>query len=205
MTDFFGWSAEGLHDAKGPLLSVRTAYEVRLVQRILRTLGVSGRGRGIELGAGYGRITSVLADVCSDVIGFEREPRLVEQANQTHRDCRFIQVMNLGELPLADGAADVVLTFTVLQQMKSPAVANALREVSRVAAPDGVVVLVEDFGVVEEASFPDDRLFTIPRRPEDYARMLPGFSLDCVLDRMLERGSWAGDAVVGKAMGFRRT
>lgn len=204
MPEFFGWSAEGLHDAKGPQLAVRTAYELRLVQRVLRALGVEGRSLGIELGAGYGRLTAVLADVCAEVIGFEREPLLVEQANATHRDCRFVQAKDLSRLPLVDGAVDVVLTFTVLQHMKSREVAAIAREVLRVTSPRAILVLVEDFGTVDEAAFPDDRLFTIPRRPEDYAKMLPGFTLDCVFDRVLERGTWAGDTVIGKAMGFRR-
>jgi SAM-dependent methyltransferase len=207
MRQDFGWgAADGLHDAKGPDLAVRTSYELRLVQRAL-SLGTPVKRRlAIEVGAGYGRLTSLLADYCEKVIGFEREPRLVEQANARHRDCTFQRVDHLWRLPLQDGAVDLAMTFTVLQHMSAEDVQAVLKEMDRVLAPGGVLVLTEDRHELgdDESKVDKTRLFTI-RRPEKlYAAWLPNFEHLGSHDRVLERGTWAGDAVVGAAMTFRK-
>jgi SAM-dependent methyltransferase len=207
MKQAFGWAAaEGLHDAKGPDLAVRTSYELRLVQRALSLATPARRRLAIELGAGYGRLTSVLADYCGRVIGFEREPALVEQANARHRDCAFKRIDNLWTLPLDDGAADIAMTFTVLQHMSADDVQAVLKEVDRVLAPGAVLVLTEDRDEKgdDESKVDKSRLFTIRRPAKLYSAWLPNFEYIASHDRVLERGTWAGDAVVGAAMTFRK-
>jgi SAM-dependent methyltransferase len=207
MRQDFGWGTpEGLHDAKGPDLAVRTSYELRLVQRALALATPVKRRLAIEVGAGYGRLTSLLADYCEQVIGFEREPRLVEQANARHRDCTFQRIDNLWTLPLEHGAADIAITFTVLQHMSAEDVQAVLKELDRVLAPGGVLVLTEDsYESADDESMVDKtRLFTIRRPASLYCSWLPNFEYLGSHDRVLERGTWAGDTVVGAAMAFRK-
>lgn len=201
----FGWSADGLHDAKGPNLAIRSVYEARLIQRAMALLTPRGQ-LGIEIGAGYGRLTSVLADYCDQVIGFEREPDLVERANQLHRDCTFRPIDVLWKIPLPDKSVDVAITFTVLQHLASEDVQKVLAELDRVVKPTGAVVLTEDYlpNEMDESVLDRNHLFTVPRPTAYYQRHMPNFELRGVVDRILERGTWAGDHVVGKSMAFAR-
>lgn len=202
----FGWAAEGLHDAKGPDLAVRSVYEARLLQRALRLANPQRGKLGIELGAGYGRLTPVLADYCDKVIGFEREPALVQAANAKHRDCTFTQIEVLWDLPLETSSVDIAMTFTVLQHMSNDDADRVLGELDRVVGSKGIVVLTEDYADIadDESKFDKKHLFTVRRPVTYYHSRLRNFQLLGDFDRILERGTWAGDHVVGKAMAFQR-
>jgi SAM-dependent methyltransferase len=200
MAEFYGWAPEGLHDAKGPDLAVRTVYEARLLQRALRTALTFEADTGAEIGCGYGRLTPVLADFCRSVVGFEREPLLVQKARAIHRDASFAQVPNLWSLPVSASSIDALFTFTVLQHMSAEHVHSTLHEVDRVMSDRGVAVLVEADGDTDESTIDYERLFTIGRPAEFYSKLLPHFRLMTVLPRVLEKGTWAGDGVVGNAI-----
>lgn len=200
MKGFYGWAPEGLHDAKGPDLAVRTVYEARLLQRAFRTCLTFEADVGAEIGCGYGRLTPVLADFCHSVVGFEREPLLVQKATAIHRDASFVRVPNLWSLPVPASSIDVLFSFTVLQHMSTEHVGSTLREVDRVLSDRGVAVLVEADGDTDESTIDHDRLFTIGRPTEFYLKLLPNFQLVTALPRVLEKGTWAGDGVVGNAI-----
>lgn len=204
MTEFYGWAAEGLHDAKGPDLAVRTVYEARLLQRALRSGLTFKADMGAEIGCGYGRLTPVLADFCDRVVGFEREPVLIQKATAIHRDANFVRVPNLWSLPVQTSSIDVLLSFTVLQHMSAEHVRSTLREVDRVVSASGVVVLVEADGETDESAVDYSRLFTIGRPAEFYSELLPRFKIVTLLPRFLERGTWAGDRSAGNVIVLTR-
>lgn len=103
-----------------------------------------GEARSVlEVGSGVGHWSRVLAPHLhpdATLIGLEREPRWVEEAQR--RTPRFTyQQGDAMQLPFADATFDVVTCQTVLIHL--PDVAAALREMTRVLKPGGLLAVAE--------------------------------------------------------------
>ena len=115
----------------------------------------------IEVGSGAGAVARRIAVHCApaSVIGFEPSQGFVDEArirSSSHENLKF-EVADGAQLPLKDGAADVVIFHTVLSHVVDPAI--LLAEAVRVLKPGGTLIVCDaDFSKASFASFENDPL-----------------------------------------------
>ncbi len=100
---------------------------------------------GVDLGCGTGEVLELLRHNCSEVIGVDGSPRMLELARRRFGEDSAGVSLRIGELdhlPLRDGEADFACINLVLHHLSRPQ--DALREIARVVRPDGLL-LVSDF------------------------------------------------------------
>lgn len=146
------WTPTDVVDVSGPPALLRNYLEQGLVrdcvQRAELTTPIT---RAYDVGCGFGRLTPVLSEFASVVIGFEREATLIATARQLLPSLEFIEVATLETLPAPDASAEFVMTFTVLQHMPDAAAEKVSRELTRVLAPGGHILVVEETDPTLEA------------------------------------------------------
>jgi SAM-dependent methyltransferase len=96
---------------------------------------IAGR-RVLEAGCGSGLVLERLARDASLACGFDLSPGMVRQARE--RGLR-VALGDITRIPFADGSFDVVCSFKVLAHV--PDIDRALRELVRVTAPGGHLLL----------------------------------------------------------------
>jgi len=102
----------------------------------------SGHELAVEIGSGLGRICLALGEHFDRVVGLDISPSMIDQAREAVTDPRIEFHLSDGVTlaPVADGSADLVTTFTVLQHQSSEAlVLGYLRDAVRVLKPGGVI------------------------------------------------------------------
>lgn len=142
----------------------------------------------LDVGCGPGTITADFARLVDDgrVVGLERVPEPLEQARAAAAglDNVTLDVGDVYELPYADGEFDVVHAHQVLQHLTDPVA--ALREMSRVCRPGGVIAVRDaDYGAM--TWFPDDP--RLQRWQEIYRRTARAIGAEPDAGRHLK--SWA--------------
>jgi SAM-dependent methyltransferase len=117
----------------------------------------------LDLGCGEGRLSRVLAARGHRVVGVEASPTLVDAARDAAPDID-VHVADAGDLPLDDGAADLVVASMVLMNLDD--LDGAMREVARVLAPGGrfVASIVHPFNspkaghYFQALAYPEERV-----------------------------------------------
>jgi ubiquinone/menaquinone biosynthesis C-methylase UbiE len=104
------------------------------------------RGKTVlDFGCGSGRNVAPLLARGANVVAVDLSQELIELAQQrlaiTKRDgeCRFV-VASAYEVPLPDGAFDVILCSSLLHHLTIP---RAMAEMKRLLKPDGVAIVKE--------------------------------------------------------------
>ncbi len=138
----------------------------------------------LDLGCGSGRLTADLAALAGRAIGVEPVEELLALAPPAPGVEYRVLPAAEAPLPLTDGEADVAFTCLVLGGLSGAALAAVGRELERVLAPCGLVVLAES---VSEQSAAKHWTF---RSVAEYAAALPWAGLQEVA-----RFDDAGDAV----------
>ena len=191
MTDRKAWTPTDVVDVSGPPALLRNYLEQRDVRGYLqRAVSKTPIAVAYDVGCGFGRLTPVLSEQAATVVGFEREAALLATARVLLPALDFRQVPSLESLPVADHTAQFVLSFTVLQHMPDPRTEAVIREITRVLAPGGHVLAVEETdpsleaGDVERA----DLGYTRGRPCEWYAARFAGLELLGTSPRVIEPG-----------------
>jgi SAM-dependent methyltransferase len=183
------WHESDVVDVGYAAFAVRTYLEQADLGRYLdRVSGEIDPDAACDIGAGYGRLSMVLADRFKTVVAFEREPAFCEQGRRLLPGVRFCQVSTLERLPTPSGSFDFVLTFTVLQHLIDPVLQNVAGEIKRIVSTPGFVLLCEetDKGHVDgDLSDPNGRC-TIGRSVEDYAALFAPLKLIETSPRRIE-------------------
>ncbi len=100
-----------------------------------------------EEGVAGDELLFTLARRARSTCGIDVSPTIVEAASQAAAragvDPRLVSA-DLGELPIEDGAVDAVLSTSTIDHLEESERLAALREVRRVLAPGGVVVITCD-------------------------------------------------------------
>lgn len=103
----------------------------------------AGHALAIEIGSGLGRICRALSERFDRVIGLDISEEMVRRARELVDDPRItFEVSNGSDVrPVGDGAADLVITFTVFQHIPDVSLIEGyVREAGRVLKPGGVFV-----------------------------------------------------------------
>lgn len=91
----------------------------------------------LDLACGRGHGTRLLREAGFDARGFDLAEEVARQARAAHGE--FFVVSDIRHLPVADGSADAVVCFDVLEHLREPE--RAMREAARVLCSDGAYTL----------------------------------------------------------------
>lgn len=191
MTERKTWTPADVVDASGPPALLRNYLEQRDVRAFFRQVLAAGPvQRAYDVGCGFGRLTPVLAEAATEVVGFEREEALLSTARQLLPDLTFVNVASLEQLPVDDRSAQFAMTFTVLQHMPDQLAVAVIGELKRVVGPHGHVLLVEETDPAVEAGDPGraDLGYTRGRPVAWYAERLSPYQLIATAPRLIEPG-----------------
>jgi SAM-dependent methyltransferase len=109
--------------------------DVPVIQEILDGLPA---GPALDAACGTGRLTTLLVERGHDVTGIDQSPEMLAIARDRFPQADF-RIGDLHELPLPDGAVDVVVCGLALAHV--PDLAPVLRELARVLRPGGHLLL----------------------------------------------------------------
>jgi ubiquinone/menaquinone biosynthesis C-methylase UbiE len=140
----------------------------------------------IEMGAGTGRLTSLLVPIVKSIRAFDSEPAMLRVAAEKLKlqggSNWTLAVSSHRALPVADGSADVVLAgWTVCYAVVDHPhdwqreLVAVLAEAERVLRPGGTVILLETLGTNHETPVPPTHLVPYFEYLENV-----GFSKKCI-------------------------
>ncbi|HVP17833.1 MAG TPA: class I SAM-dependent methyltransferase [Spirochaetia bacterium] len=163
----FGRHAEDYHE-----LVSHEDWKGNLPGALVEAANFNGR-TVVELGAGTGRLTLILARLGARVLAFDRSQHMLDQAAANAREGGLTNVtFGLADnraVPLPDGTAEVVIegwsfghTVSLAEGAWRIAAEALLAESMRLLKPDGTLVIVETLG-------------TGTRMPEPPGSVLPVF------------------------------
>jgi SAM-dependent methyltransferase len=139
------WTDTDVVDVGPGAFAARTYLEQRDVRRYLSRITDEQRlSAAADVGCGYGRLSPVLSEVCPSVVGIEREPGLVEQAQALWPSIEFRQTPSLSRLPAEAKSFDMALTFTVLQHLVDSVLLQVVAELKRIIRHPGFLLLCEE-------------------------------------------------------------
>jgi SAM-dependent methyltransferase len=178
------WADPDVVDVGYAAFAARTYVEQRDLRRFFtQAARAVPLQTAADVGCGYGRLSPVLAEVCREVVGFEREPEFVRQAQELWPSIEFRQTASLARLPARTGSFDFVLTFTVLQHLIDTEVGRVAEDLKRVLRRPGFLLLCEetDQGLSDPAVSR-----TIGRSVERYQELLAPLELVETAPRRIE-------------------
>ena len=184
------WTVAEVADAAGPSANLRNYLEQRDLRRCLAAAAaVRPISRACDVGCGYGRLTMVLTEVASEVVGFERESAFVQEASRLLPAVEFLQVASLLRLPKPIGSFDFAMTFTVLQHMRDSEARDTLTEIKRVAQ-GGFVLLTEetDPSFMDGGADDNEAGLTMGRSEQTYVEWMKPYEQILRFPRQIEPG-----------------
>ena len=126
-----------------------------LDRHLLNRLAEDVRGHGLvaDLGCGPGHVARYLHDQGVRMLGIDLSPRMIDSARQRSPDIEF-QVGDMRTLDLPDGALAGIVAFYSLIHIGEPEMGATLRELRRVLAPGGLLLVA--FHIGEETVHRDE-------------------------------------------------
>jgi SAM-dependent methyltransferase len=154
----------------------------RVLDRIATAVAATRSHRVLDLACGPGLVSRRLARDARFVVGVDLTPAMLERASEQAGPRAAFALAAAERLPLASGSCERAVTRLALHHLPDPG--PALREMARVVAPGGRVV-VADIASSENAR--DASLHNELERLRDpsHVRMLPPGEL---LERMADAG-----------------
>jgi ubiquinone/menaquinone biosynthesis C-methylase UbiE len=135
--------------------------QVRMRRDYLGKLDLPANAKGVELGSGTGDVTRDLIDIagCTEALGVEPSPIMVERAQQRHADKPGLsfQIGDAKATGLADRSMDLVAMHTLLIHCPGPE--EALAEAWRILKPGGLLTVFDQDPPSITASLSDNDPF----------------------------------------------
>ena len=126
-----------------------------LDRHLLNRLAEDVRDHGLvaDLGCGPGHVARYLHDQGIRMLGIDLSPRMIDSARQRSPDIEF-RVGDMRALDLPDGALAGIVAFYSLIHIGEPEMGATLRELRRVLAPGGLLLVA--FHIGEETVHRDE-------------------------------------------------
>ena len=126
-----------------------------LDRHLLNRLAEDVRGHGLvaDLGCGPGHVARYLHDQGVRMLGIDLSPRMIDSARQRSPDIEF-RVGDMRALDLPDGVLAGIVAFYSLIHIGEPEMRATLRELRRVLAPGGLLLVA--FHIGEETVHRDE-------------------------------------------------
>ena len=100
----------------------------------------AGRGVVVEIGCGPGHVAGFLHELGAEVCGIDLSPAMVEQARGLNPEIEF-RVGDMTALELEDGSVAAIAAFYAIVNLTDELRQSAFREMARVLAPGGLLLL----------------------------------------------------------------
>ncbi len=156
-----------------PLTLARTYVEHQQLRRILAAYSRAPRFlHGLDFGAGYGRMTPVVAEFCHNTFLAERDSDLCGIARACCPQALAENVRTLSQTSYPTGFFTLALSFTVLQHIPDSEIERVCQELRRVMAPGGLLILCEETNLYNRHLATQDRHGTTGRSASTYAGLL---------------------------------
>lgn len=180
----------------------REDYQLNILKAILAITPLNGKDV-VELGAGTGRLTCMLAPLVKSIRAFDASEHMLAVAERKLKAAGLtnwqLEVSDNRSIPVPDGCADITLSGWSICYLVDwggenwqVEVTKALNEMERALKQDGVIILLETLGTGFTTPTPPDHL-------KDYYAFLAaqGFSstwirTDYQFDRIEEANDLAG-------------
>ena len=131
----------GFVEASSPVaLLARHNHEVRRIQLELSGMSVA---RSLEIGCGFGRLSMTLAAHSREHIAIDINESALAAARQSYPGIQFRQGSTM-RLPFPNQHFDLVCTWTVMQHIRPESIGKVAREIRRVLAPGGSLLICEE-------------------------------------------------------------
>lgn len=121
--------------------------------------------KGVDLGAGTGNTTRVLAEFCYEAVGVDASPALLEVAARRPDDGRNLHVdyleADVMELPFEDESVDVVTNTALLGALEAETTRRMMTEAMRILRPGGIIVNTATYPASEDSPHPLERQITL--------------------------------------------
>jgi len=143
-------------------------YQGNLLPAIEKIVSLDGLDV-VELGAGTGRLTRLLAPHVRTLRAFDESGHMLKTAIETLRKSKLtnckIDIADHRQIPVGDASADLVISgwsFCYLavwggKKWKS-ALQAGLGEIERIIRPGGMIILIESLGTMEGSPNPPEHL-----------------------------------------------
>jgi len=115
--------------------------------------GVRDRGLVADLGCGPGHVARYLHERGVRMVGIDLAPGMIDSARKRSPEIEF-RVGDMRALELADGALAAIVAFYSLIHIAEPEMGPTLRELRRVLAPGGLLLVA--FHIGEETVHRDE-------------------------------------------------
>jgi SAM-dependent methyltransferase len=133
------------YDARHPEI-FNAVEQARLAAAVRRAVALAARGgrpvRALDVGCGTGNLTAHLIAAGARVTAADLSQAFIDLVAARHRGAGLEDVLLLNGTdlrPIADGAFDLVVTYSVLHHV--PDYAALVGEMARVTAPGGIVMI----------------------------------------------------------------
>jgi FkbM family methyltransferase len=147
--------------------------EADSMRLLIETAGVNAEDRALDVACGPGLVSCAVAQTARHVTGVDITPAMIEQARQLQARKGLANVSwQIGDataLPFSDGTFSLVLTRYSPHHLLEPE--KIVREMARVCAPNGRVVVADVFAASKEQGKAFDRMEKI--RDPSHVRALP--------------------------------
>lgn len=165
--DHVSFREEGFVKAPTPaFLLARHNHEVRTIRDML---GTRRYLNALEVGCGYGRLSPIVAERVERLTSVDPNPTALEMARRCYPEIDYREAA-ANALPFSDGEFDLVMSWTVLQHVPPAQFDQVARELVRVIAPGGTLLLCET--TVEEPVAYTAETLTWGRTVDDYREAL---------------------------------
>lgn len=156
------------HADQYELLVSREDYQENIIKAIRQIAPPDGRDV-VELGAGTGRLTMMLAPLARTIRAFDSSRHMLDVASAKLERAGLnnwnIAVADHRDLPVADGVADIAISgwsicYMVVWHAETwrAELERALAEMRRTLRPGGTIILLETLGTGYETPHPPDDL-----------------------------------------------
>jgi len=123
----------------------------------------------VELGAGTGRLTRLLAPYVKSIQAFDASAHMLETAAESLREMGVTNwstdVADHRQIPVEDASADLVISGWAFCYLAvwggadwQSALDDGLREIERILRPNGMVIIIETLGTGHEKPNPPEHL-----------------------------------------------
>ncbi len=144
-----------MNDEYAKLLDHQATLTRQLRLFLYRRIGLPHLKRVIDIGSGTGIITSEIAERGGDVLGVDLDPEAVALAKSRNDQIKFQQIKP-GPLPFADNCFDLAFCHFLMLWQKNPG--SMVKEMARITAPGGWVVIAAEPDYGGRIAYPDDGL-----------------------------------------------
>ncbi len=169
---------------QAPTLAVAPTFHAQDVMDAIRAgLGGNGRGRLLDAGCGPGIVLAAAGADFAQVEGLDLTPAMVQRAREACHEAGLASARlhegSMLAMPFEDGRFDAVVTRLTLHHLEAPG--DALREMARVLAPGGTLVVADILGCEDPAEAALHDALEILRDPS-HVRLLPEAQLQSLLE-----------------------